>query len=205
MIGLGALMKSPNLRAERGLPFLILASMLGCAAPDHGLQGNHHPSAILPIAQMVEGYIPPPSMCPNWESALKTVQEAVGCDHEPASKCLQKVSECSRGCDLCAILQDGRGPVALSRDMGRGTLGCTERPWDLRTCPGWGNWSSSWKALFGKAICTDATRVNDLAKTMIHEGVHACPSTGGAPIPADPPGGSTCDAYDIADTCMERP
>lgn len=198
-------MDSPNLGHGHRLISLALVSVFGCAAPDDRLHGGHRSIATAPLAHMVEGYIPP-AECPNWKSALKAAQEAVGCDHpQQPSKCLQKVSQCSRGCDLCAILKDGRGPVALSQYMGRGMLGCTERPRDLFTCPGWGNWSSRWRALFGQAICTDPARVNALAKTMIHEGAHACPSTGGAPIPADPPGGGECDGYDIANTCLGPP
>ena len=145
--------------------------------------------------------------CPNWDKALASARKRAGCDggggdgggNKTACDCKAKLSEC-KTCDICSILQPGSGPLAIIESLGRDIGGCTESSWDLRHCPGWGNWSSNWRVQFDTGICVDPARIEDLASVMIHEALHACPSIGGPPIGH----GGSCGAETITKACGGR-
>lgn len=138
--------------------------------------------------------------CPVWRRALARARSKACCDHtghgDPSCRCQKKLKEC-KACDVCQILQPGIGPQTLIDSLG-GPNGCTSDPSSFK-CPGWGNWSSDWRVQFEEKLCKDPARIDVLARTMIHEAAHACPSVGGGPIfDLVPPG---CTAYSIDQAC----
>ena len=140
--------------------------------------------------------------CLNWSDALAIALKNATCEHgrgDPSSSCQKKLRAC-KACDICAILSKDGGPRAFIRHLGMDQRGCTERPWEIGRCPGWGNLSSQWSVEFEAELCADPAKKDDLAGVMIHEASHACPSAGGGAVyDLDPPG---CTAYDITDACM---
>lgn len=143
---------------------------------------------------------PAPEGCPNWYSALKSARRMAGCDGagrgDPASPCQTKLRECA-ACDICKILEPGQGPEVVVRRM-------KEKGW---TAPDFT------RVEFGEELCNRFSFIDELAKTMVHESAHACPSVGGGPVydrsrssvlgraglgPTSPDG---CTAYDITEAC----
>lgn len=207
-----------------GSRFLILGSLvevlaavllLSCATPRGGQQSsrsaqsrtdgsadatsNRRTAACFSTTDLNE--------CPNWEKALAQARKRAGClgsTGDPASRCQKRLARCSKGCDICKILEPGIGPKALqwnlSADPRRGQRGQTCPPWSF-SCPGWGNLSPSWEVMFHKLFCTKEEYLDIFAGTMIHEAVHSCASiTGKAITDREAP---ECDPYEIERECVE--
>ena len=190
------------------LTVLVGAVFTGCIheAYRRGGKGDK-PEPFVHLAEGPEGqtyaYVigPAPVGCPNWYAALRRARQIAGCNEagqgDPANPCQKKLKECS-ACDVCRILEPGKGPEVLVRRMFL-----------------YGHMAPDYSRIeFKEEFCSDFSLIGKLTETMIHEATHACPSVGGGPIydhsrsgplgraglgPTSPDG---CTAYQITDACL---
>jgi RHS repeat-associated protein len=157
--------------------------------------------------------------CRNWDQAIEKARKRAGCPKNPSCECQKKLKDCNV-CDICAVMEDAKGPIALrGATAGMGHW----KTYAGLTCPPWVPWAEcrlkmplggkdelgsgmlrSWATVFNEELCSDTNLVNELASTIIHEASHGCNmfKSGSGPGP-DPGGddGSDCNAYAIERAC----
>jgi RHS repeat-associated protein len=150
-------------------------------------------------------------MCPNYTVALDLAQEKAGCDsygaQDSCNDCQQLLhSPKLSGCDVCAALQDGSGPLGKYDDLNSPlsltkTYGQTTFFKDST-----GRIRSS--TAFDVSQCFDPAATREFAGTLFHEALHTCLADGpsGAIDPGDSAAARACpgcpNASDVEDKCF---
>ncbi len=145
--------------------------------------------------------------CGSWAEAVRIAKERAGCtpapsrecgQQDPEGKCRRKLDMCpnTRGCNLCSILSDGAGPLAIIQRGDHLPLGYPR----IANARAFTQFSSSGsvshvEVAYGR--CEGSAE--SLAETLLHEAVHVCKDQTGFDTED---GFGLCDADAIVDRCQ---
>jgi hypothetical protein len=116
--------------------------------------------------------------CPNWKESISLARRWTCCDSDKKTRnqceCQYQIQK-PGACDICTILEDNEGPVAIVKDWSF---------WQPRAHTNSGEPGSMYRAIaahqepdsvaFSSLLCKDPDDVEELAELIVHESAHFC-------------------------------